>query len=224
MYFLKSSDFKVYRSLVLKQYTINDTKSTSKEILSKTVSKSGFHFLSGGKTKTKHKLDLDFWHRYAMAYILTSYITRKMFCPYNHLWIFHKQKILLQGTCFNFVVVVVHSLSCVWLLVTPWTAAHKASLFLTISQSLLKLMCTESVKASNHLILCCPLLLLSSIFPCVGVFSDESARLFSSGGQSIGASVSALPMNIQGWFPVGWLVLSVCFPRDSWEFSPEPQF
>ena len=58
---------------------------------------------------------------------------------------------------------------------TPWTAAHQASLSFTISQSLLKLMSTESVMLFNHLILCRPLLLLSSIFPTIRVFSNESA-------------------------------------------------
>ena len=53
---------------------------------------------------------------------------------------------------------------------TPWTAAHQASLPITNSQSLLKLMCIESVMPSNHLILCCPLLLLPSIFPSIRVF------------------------------------------------------
>ena len=57
----------------------------------------------------------------------------------------------------------------------PWTAAHQASLSSSISQSLLKLMSTESVMLSNHLILCCPLLLLPSIFPSISVFSNESA-------------------------------------------------
>ena len=56
----------------------------------------------------------------------------------------------------------------------PWTAAHQASLSITNSQSLLKLMSVESVMPSNHLILCCPLLLLSSIFPSIRVFSNES--------------------------------------------------
>ena len=65
-------------------------------------------------------------------------------------------------------------LSQVWLFVTPWTAARQASLSITNSQSLLKLMSIESVMPSNHLILCCPLLLLSSIFPCIRVFSNES--------------------------------------------------
>ena len=69
---------------------------------------------------------------------------------------------------------------------------------------------TELVMLSNHLILCRPLLLLSSVFPHVVVFSNES--LFVSDGQSIGASASAtvLPMNIQGWFPLGltgWISL-----------------
>ena len=58
---------------------------------------------------------------------------------------------------------------------TPWTAAQQASLSFTISQSLLKLMSIESVMPSNHLILCHPLLLLSSIFPHIRLFSSESA-------------------------------------------------
>ena len=68
----------------------------------------------------------------------------------------------------------VQSLSCVQLFVTLWTAAHQASLSISYSQSLLKLMSIESVMPSNHLILCCPLLLLASIFPSIRVFSDES--------------------------------------------------
>ena len=67
----------------------------------------------------------------------------------------------------------VQSLSRVWLFVTPRTAAHQASLSFTISLSLLKLMSIESVMPSNHLILCCPLLLLPSIFPSIRVFSRE---------------------------------------------------
>ena len=55
--------------MLLKQCTISNTKRMSKEILPKTVPTSVFHFLSGGKTKPKHKLDHDSWHRYAMAYI-----------------------------------------------------------------------------------------------------------------------------------------------------------
>ena len=69
----------------------------------------------------------------------------------------------------------VQSLSCVRLFVTPWTAACQVSLSITNSQSLLKLMSIESVMPSNHLILCCPLLLLPSIFPSIRVFSNELA-------------------------------------------------
>ena len=64
----------------------------------------------------------------------------------------------------------VQSLSCVQLFVTPWTAARQASLSITNSQSLLKLMSIEFVMPSNHLILCCPLLLLLSIFPSISLF------------------------------------------------------
>ena len=72
---------------------------------------------------------------------------------------------------------VVHSLNCVRLFATPWTAACQASLSFTISWSLLRLMSIESVMPSNHLILCHPLLLLPSIFPSIRVFSNESALL-----------------------------------------------
>ena len=67
----------------------------------------------------------------------------------------------------------VQSLHRVWLFVTPWTAAHQASLSITHSQSLLKLMSFESVMPSNHLLLSHPLLLLPSIFPSIRVFSNE---------------------------------------------------
>ena len=77
----------------------------------------------------------------------------------------------------------------------------QASLSFTISQSLLKLMSIESVMPSNHLILCCPLLLLPQSFPASGSF--QMSQFFVSSGQSIWASVSVLPMNIQGWFPLG---------------------
>jgi len=70
---------------------------------------------------------------------------------------------------------IVPSLSCVRLFLTPWIAAYQASLSITISWSLLKLMSIELVMPSNHLILCCPLLLLPSIFPGIKVFSSELA-------------------------------------------------
>ena len=69
----------------------------------------------------------------------------------------------------------VQSLSRVQFFATPWTAARQASLSITNSQSLPKLMSIESVMPSNHLILCHPLLLLPSIFPSIRIFSNESA-------------------------------------------------
>ena len=71
--------------------------------------------------------------------------------------------------------VVAQLFSRVWLFSSPWTTAHQASLSFTISRSLLKLMSIESMIPSNHLILCCPLILLSSICPSIRVFSNESA-------------------------------------------------
>ena len=98
----------------------------------------------------------------------------------------------------------VQLLSHVWLFVTPWNAAHQVSLSIANSQNLFKPMSIESVMPSNHLILCCPLLLPSSIFPASGSF--KMSQFFTSGGQSIGVSASAsvLPMNNQDWFPLGW--------------------
>ena len=83
----------------------------------------------------------------------------------------------------------VQSLSRVRGFVTPGTAARQASLSITSSRSLPKLMPIESVMPSNHLILCCSLLLPPSILPSIRVFSNESA-LFASGGQSIEVSAS----------------------------------
>ena len=71
----------------------------------------------------------------------------------------------------------VQSLSHVRLFATPWTEAHQASLSITNSRSLLKLMSIQSVMPSNHLILCRPLLLLPSIFPSIRAFSKESVRI-----------------------------------------------
>ena len=98
----------------------------------------------------------------------------------------------------------VQSLSRVRLFATPWIAALQASLSITNSQSLLKLMSIELVMASSHLILCHPLLLLPPIPPASGSF--QMSQLFAWGGQSIGVSASAsvLPMNIQDWSPLGW--------------------
>ena len=95
-------------------------------------------------------------------------------------------------------------LSRVRLFATPWTAARQASMSITNSQSLLELMSIESVMPSNHLILCCPLLLLPLILPSIRVF--PMSQLFTSGDQSIGvsASTSVLPMNTQDRSPLEW--------------------
>ena len=86
---------------------------------------------------------------------------------------------------------------------TPWTAARQASLSITNSQSLIKLMSIESVMPSNHLIFCCPLSSHLQSFPASRSFLVS--QFFASGGQSIGVSASAsvLSMNIQGCFPLG---------------------
>ena len=98
----------------------------------------------------------------------------------------------------------VQSLSRVRLFATPWTAAHQASLSITNSQSLLKLMSISSVMPSHHLILCRPLLLLPQFLPASESF--PVSQLFASGGQSTGVSAlaSGLPMNTQDWSPLGW--------------------
>ena len=88
------------------------------------------------------------------------------------------------------------------LLVSPWTTARQASLSSTISWALLKVMSVESVMPSNHLILCHPLLLPPSLFPSIRVFSNElSLRI--RWPKHCSASASILPMDIQGWCPLG---------------------
>ena len=98
----------------------------------------------------------------------------------------------------------VQSLSSVRLFPTPWTSAHQASLSITNSWSSLKLMPTESVMPSNHLILFCPFSSCLQPFPASGSF--QMSQLFALGGQSIGVStsISVLPMTIQDWFPLAW--------------------
>ena len=98
---------------------------------------------------------------------------------------------------------IVQLLSCVWLFANPWTAARQASLYFTISQSLpnscpLRWWCYPTISSSVTPFSSCPW-----PFPASGSFPVTS--LFASGGQSTGVSASAsvLPMNIQGWFPLG---------------------
>ena len=121
----------------------------------------------------------------------------------------------------KFIIRSVQSVSCVWLFATSWTAAHQASLSITNSRSLLKLMSIESVMPSNHLILCCPFFLPPSIFPSIRVSSNESP----------------LPIRWPKYwnfsFSFQWifrtdllqngLVGSPCSPRDPQESSPTLQ-
>ena len=95
------------------------------------------------------------------------------------------------------------SRSVVYDSVTPWTAVCQASLSITNSRILLKLMSTELVMPSNYLILCHPLFLLPSLFPSIRVFSNDSALHISWPQYWSFNSASVLPMNIQGWFPLG---------------------
>ena len=103
----------------------------------------------------------------------------------------------------------VQPLSRIWLFVIPWTAARQASLSITNSLSLLKLMSIKSVMPPNHLIICCPLLLLPSIFPSFGAFSNESAlSIRQSKYWSFSFSIS--PSNEHSGlisFRMGWLDL-----------------
>ena len=119
----------------------------------------------------------------------------------------------------------VQSLSRVRLFLTPWTAACQASLSITNSRSLAKLMSIESVMPSNYLIICHFLLLLPSIFPSIRVFSSESTLhirwpkcwsfSFNIRPSSEHPGLISFRMDLVG---------SPCSPRDSQESSPTPQF
>ena len=93
---------------------------------------------------------------------------------YVSFWVLYSSIPIISFILLLFVIVV-QLLSCVWLFATPWTAGCWASLSFTIPWSVLKFMSIESVMPSNHLILCCPLLLLPSIFCSIRVFSNDSA-------------------------------------------------
>ena len=120
---------------------------------------------------------------------------------------------------------VLHLLSCVQLFATPWTIAHQVSLSITNSWSLLKFMSIELVMPSNHLILCCLLLLPPSIFHSIRVFSSESV-LRIRWPKYWSTSFSISPSNEYSGlisFRMDWLDL-LAVPRDSQESSPTSQF
>ena len=141
-----------------------------------------------------------------------SEITRSQLSKFSHVhksasglvvllnWSVHLILCHFLPSCF---IIIVQSLSRVRLFVILWTTARQASLSFTISQSLLRLLSIESMIPSNHLVLCCPLFLLPSVFPSLRVFSSELP--FASSSQTILASASAsvLPVSIQGFFPLG---------------------
>ena len=117
----------------------------------------------------------------------------------------------------------VQSLSCVWVFEILWPAARQASLSITNSWSMLKLMSIASVMPSNHLILCRPLLLLLSIFPSIRVFSNKLV-LHISWPKYWSFSFSISPSNEYSGLTSFRMVGSPCSPRDSQESSPTPQF
>ena len=115
------------------------------------------------------------------------------------------------------------SLCHVQFFVTPWTAARQASLSITNSQILLKLMSIKLVMSSNHLILCHSLLVLSSIFPSIRVFSNESVLPIRWPKYWSSSFSISLP-NEYSELMLHWLVQSPCSLRDSQKSSPTPQF
>ena len=133
-------------------------------------------------------------------------------------------QIKISGPTFSSmaIFVVIQWLSCVWLHVTPWAAAWETSLSFAISKSLLKLMSTESVMPSNHLILCHPLLFLPSIFPSIRVFSNESV-LRTNWPKYWSFSFNISPSSEYSGLISFWIG-SPCSPRDSQESSPTSQF
>ena len=108
----------------------------------------------------------------------------------------------LKRNTLGHVVCCFQSLNYGWLFVTRWTAARLAPLSSTISWSLLKFLSIESGMLSNHLILCCPLLLLPSVFPSVKVLSNESFCITWPKCRSFSFAL-VLPVSIQGWLLLG---------------------
>ena len=128
---------------------------------------------------------------------------------YNIYYIFNIYIQLINWIKYSIHISSVQFLSCVCIFAIPWTAAHQASLSITNSWSLLKLMSVESVMTSNHLILYHPLLLLSSIFPSIRVFSNESA-FHIRWPKYWSFSFSISPSNEYSWlisFGMDWLDL-----------------
>jgi len=145
---------------------------------------------------------------YSFAHLFTKYLSTTSSGP--------RLSLQMVIPCLQFSSV--QSLSHVRLFANPWTAACQASLSITNSQSLSKLMSIESVMPSNHPILCRPLSHLQS-FPASGSF--QMSQFFASGGQSIGVSASAsvLPVNIQDWFPCLQRLWKTLWEMRKWTFQ-----
>ena len=108
----------------------------------------------------------------------------------------------------------VQSLNHIWLFATPWTAEHQASLSITSSWSLPKLMSIESVMPSNHLVLWHPLLLLPSVFPSIRVFSNKLTLQIVAKVLEFQLQHQSLQWIFRTDFLQDWLVWSPCSPRD----------
>ena len=118
----------------------------------------------------------------------------------------------------------IHLLSHVRLFATSWTAARQASLSITNSPGAYSNSCHQVSDAIQLSLPLMSLLLPLSICPSIRVFPNESVLRIRWLKYWSSASALVLPMNIQDWFPLGWLLGSPCSPRDSHESSPTPQF
>ena len=127
-------------------------------------------------SKSFMKVEINFFQSLVNVDILTSFHESRMFLMASRI-----VNIKMQDFCISLLLLFPHpafvfqSQSCAQLFATPWTAARQASLPCTITQSWLKLMSIKLMMPSNHLILCCLLLLVPSIFPSIRVFSNELA-------------------------------------------------
>ena len=160
---------------------------------------------TGALCASKHPASLVVWHHESLLSAFWSPFALKRF--YKD-WVLTVSDFLDSLVAFFFVVVLlfVYSLSCIQLFATPWMAAHQAPRCSTVSQSLLRFMSIELVSYLTTSSSAAPFFCLQS-FPALGSFL--MSWLFVSAGQSIGASasVSDIPMNIQGWFPLGLMDL-----------------
>ena len=106
----------------------------------------------------------------------------------------------------------------------PWTAVCQAYLSSTISQNLLRFMSIKSMMLSNHLVLCCPLFLLPSVFPSINICSNELTLCIRWWKYWSFSFAAGLPMNFQGWFPLGSIVLMPLLSKGLWRVSLTPHF